>query len=339
MDYCCGGTTSKIPNGRYVSDAFGCVEHDLADYERTYELALKYTTPLPVAIPSDNNKNNYSNNNGDTPNHQIKCDVCQIVNTLMDQNLTMMFLGDSVTHQQSYGWMCALQMRNYQVEQRRASVPEYDQTSFEMHISSPHINNTARVIFLHTYVFAKNLTGLFDGIDIVVANYGVHWAINAPRAQQGPGNYQMGLTALFQHLSLGPPSVRPRLLAFRETAAQHFGADGGEYFLPRVTNEQQRCIPHPSQTTWGWREAMLSQVAREHNFTVKVADALLGTTNNADDPPREIVWLPFLNFTTELYFLHPISRGKDCTHFCQTPFVWMPLWRSLRLAVDRTFGY
>jgi len=52
-------------------------------------------------------------------------------------------------------------------------------------------------MFLHTYVFAKNPTELFDGINILVANYGVQCAIkNAPRAQQGQGNYQMGLAAL-----------------------------------------------------------------------------------------------------------------------------------------------
>lgn len=42
--------------------------------------------------------------------------------------------------------------------------------------------------------------------------------------------------------------------------------------------------------------------------------------------------LPFTKYTRSLHYLHP--GGSDCTHICYTPFVWMPMWRSLRRILD-----
>ena len=34
--------------------------------------------------------------------------------------------------------------------------------------------------------------------------------------------------------------------------------------------------------------------------------------------------------------LHKIGGDDagDCTHYCSTPFLWAPLWRSVRLGVE-----
>jgi hypothetical protein len=63
---------------------------------------------------------------------------------------------------------------------------------------------------------------------------------------------------------------------------------------------------------------------------------------------REIAILPYYNFSAKLHDLHIIldidsAKNKteyrgECTHFCSTPFLWLPLWRSFRLAMDRQFS-
>ena len=42
--------------------------------------------------------------------------------------------------------------------------------------------------------------------------------------------------------------------------------------------------------------------------------------------------------TTQHDNMHPdLGERSDCTHYCSTPFVYYPLWRSLRYALNRQF--
>ena len=54
----------------------------------------------------------------------------------------------------------------------------------------------------------------------------------------------------------------------------------------------------------------------------------------------EVVVLPYYYFTAAQYTMHPyLSEDvQDCTHYCSSPFLYLPLWRSLRFAMDRQFG-
>ena len=52
-------------------------------------------------------------------------------------------------------------------------------------------------------------------------------------------------------------------------------------------------------------------------------------------PKPELVSLPFFNFTSHHYYQHPKEVDGDCTHYCPSPYLYMPLWRTLRLALDR----
>jgi len=53
--------------------------------------------------------------------------------------------------------------------------------------------------------------------------------------------------------------------------------------------------------------------------------------------PRLFV-LPYHNFTHRFHRMHPTNREpdklQDCTHYCGSPFLYMPLWRPLRLILD-----
>jgi hypothetical protein len=61
-----------------------------------------------------------------------------------------------------------------------------------------------------------------------------------------------------------------------------------------------------------------------------------------DDLLTEVVVLPYFNFTSQHHGMHPKGGDKeddfqDCTHYCSSPYVYYPLWRSLRLAMERQF--
>jgi hypothetical protein len=44
----------------------------------------------------------------------------------------------------------------------------------------------------------------------------------------------------------------------------------------------------------------------------------------------DLVILPYREFLVPMYDLH----GGECTHFCASPPHYVPIWRSLRLAMD-----
>jgi hypothetical protein len=168
-----------------------------------------------------------------------------------------------------------------------------------------------------------------------------------------------------------------KLLLFRETTAQHFPFPGGDWGdgmtcsplnFTSANEAKYRSVAVPF-----YREVILRKAAWDTGyrvFTVGPAagqggsgggvggsdyqngasgrlQQLLqepqeqafsnGNKNNNEPAPishPDIVMLPFAKFTSELYDLHP----HECTHYCSTPFLWMPLWRSFRLAMEWKFG-
>ena len=98
------------------------------------------------------------------------------------------------------------------------------------------------------------------------------------------------------------------------------------------------CVPWPSGSNilderFYWREHAIHTAATKAGYKIVVANESLESQHHPRTPrdTKELVILPFYNFTAPLYDLHP----GECTHFCSTPFLWMPIWRSLRLAMDR----
>jgi hypothetical protein len=333
--FCCGGITSRLRDKTFKNDPFACAVRTEADHERVREIALKYMTPLPETTTTN------------------KCDVCQIVETMWSQKLTMHFLGDSVTHQMTYGWICALQQRNYQVT---TTMLPNDGTAFYMHISSPnwketHANGTAtegaiHMLFLNAMRFPNKLKewDALGNVDILVANYGIHWAYNATHKSKTPETYAAQMNRTFSYWTDMQKDGKklPRVVAMRETSGQHFGADSGEYFwYYKQPNRTDTCVPNPQTTVVGWRERIVTAAAKANGFEVHIADETLATTpTNRKEQHQELIWLPYMKFTSELHFFHPFYIGGvlDCSHFCQSPYLWWPVWRSLRLAVDREFG-
>lgn len=344
-DFCCGGATLQVKlnaHRGHINNPYACAHLSSSEehyYERVYETALRHMPPL---LPYFNNSKKKKN----------KCDVCQIANTLWEKNLTMVFLGDSVTHQMALGWLCDLQMRNYLVT---TSMVTGDKTSFHVLISSPHWSDGGLVnmTFLNARPFPKTMSSWDDLLsqhDIVVFNFGVHWAVNATKAKKSPEAFRNGMNQIFDHWSssISFKEKKQQLVAFRETSTQHFDSDSGEYFLydaNKANGASPMCVRNPPNSSMiGWREEIVRTTALAngiHVVTMANDENLLLAKEHHRTDKKEIVMLPFSNFTAELYYLHPFQNSTgvvDCTHFCQTPFLWMPLWRSLRNSVDRTFG-
>jgi hypothetical protein len=98
-DYCCLGSLSKTAQVYY---AHGPCNHSLATYEAAEQLALASMPPIDNVVQSKT---------------VIRCDVCRMVDILMERNWTMAMQGDSVTRQSFFGLECELRRRNlYQVE-------------------------------------------------------------------------------------------------------------------------------------------------------------------------------------------------------------------------------
>ena len=152
-------------------------------------------------------------------------------------------------------------------------------------------------------------------------------------------------------------------LMFRETTAQHFDFPGGHFI--QTQKHKKTCVPHFSDETkfakdfyvtdgLPVRTWLLFRAAESQGFTVRdpignllsAPNATNQTTTSSEagnstsshrgsghNHNHEITFLPFHNFTSQLWYLHP--HGKDCTHFCYSPHIWYPIWRHLRNALER----
>jgi hypothetical protein len=166
---------------------------------------------------------------------------------------------------------------------------------------------------------------LTSNYDVLVMNFGLHWSWRTrPK-------YRVVMADVFDATRSG--SVQ--LLAFRETGAQHFNAVAGEW---EIGSKTFSCDPWPegslSSKQFLWRERAVIRNAAKSGYRIVVADESLPSAGPKRGSEKELVILPFYNFTIPLFDLHP----GECTHFCSTPFLWMPVWRSLRLAMDRQWN-
>lgn len=163
--------------------------------------------------------------------------------------------------------------------------------------------------------------------DIFVFDHGVHY-------NKGLKNlFTETMAKILQTASRPDIRVKLKLLAWRQTTAQHFNASGG-HFSASVRNHG--CQPMYTELEGFRLPAMRQALKRVANFSwTDMLDTqhvdLEQVANKSLNP--EVVILPFRDFTRHMHDFHPVL--EDCTHYCHTPFMWLPIWRSLRLAVDR----
>jgi len=166
--------------------------------------------------------------------------------------------------------------------------------------------------------------------DIFVFDHGVHY-------NERERNLFADTMASILLTASSHAEIRSKLkvFAWRQTTAQHFNSTGGHY----VTGIQEKgCQPMYSGFEGFRTQAIRNQLEQKTNLTwteIRKTEHEISSWMDASSysSPTELIMLPFRDYTRHLHDLHP-SRG-DCTHYCHTPYLWLPVWRSLRLAVDR----
>jgi hypothetical protein len=274
------------------------------------------------------------------------CDVCQILNLSQQHNLTVSFWGDSVQRQVWDGFLCELMRRNYSIvhETRQRDVAKLTNCMgmfclTEIHslqVVSPDwdYGRTARIKFFFQCrpketvqeIYDENVRHILEAeTDVLFFNFGVHWGPDRRRALKVRVGKVLETTHHYgKNISL---------LAFRETAAQHFNTTGGEWPMGKASLTCAALSPYDDLV--GWRRRLFRNMSQGMGYKLVVADpSKKEITDTPASDQQEIVIVPFLNFTRGLCNVHP----GECTHCCSTPHAWHPSWRSLRLSMDWKFG-
>jgi len=203
--------------------------------------------------------------------------------------------------------------------------------------------------------------------DILLLNFGLHWGANyhgtqereqvvasltSPDHPPSPQHLELALASFFKDLDnyTKRSNGDPKRVLVRETTSQHFDAPGGDYsFVKKKTKKNKKtsekqqpleCVPYVAtgnNTTTQWREQAIFRAAHMAGYSLDVANGSLSSNLQKKRQERHhVTVLPYADFTKPLHGLHPYEaegKGGDCTHYCSTPYLFLPLWKSLRLAL------
>ena len=333
---CCLGSASR--GGGVHNFPRQCAK-EMDVYTRTKDLALEhlsfYQHPIS-ALESESAGNLYN-----------KCDICQIFNIAASHNLTVAFTGDSMQSQTFMGLECELRRRGFQVKattekykvmesarwrygvkhlsKLTVTVPSLDLDEAKSH------NRTVEFRYFMHYRPLEEISqnqseyrDIAENTDIVIFDFGLHY------------NYE-DYTAYVDSVKTVLTIMKntSTFVIHRETSAQHYDTNAGDY----QSDVSNVCVPTQGDSKkLGFRTKAVTAAAITANYSV--FHGINGWTqqqqnyvkqNNQD----ELVILPFYNFTEQLFFLH---LGDECTHYCSTPYLWLPLWRHLRFAMERKYS-
>jgi hypothetical protein len=315
-EYCCLGATDAATYRSNVCNLTRSV------YQRNEQLALSFLPRLENQVP----------------HRDVECDVCRLVNVLLEHNWTMAFVGDSVTRQSFMALECELRRRNmfdavlkgirftFTGIDRSQRLNESDHSweyglrfIRELRVTKKStfngsLSDSVAVIRLYN-MYRPNLTDVQEYIggrhDVVIFDFGLHYE---------PGSVDFiseitNLLPLFKmRMGHSDHDVELKLLAWRETSAQHFDTLTGHFDSNHVS---ATCAPlrYKAGVVGNERRQAMEQVVQALNWT-----------------DRDLVILPFREYSSQFHELH--IGGKDCTHFCSTPSFWIYEWRQIRIAVE-----
>jgi hypothetical protein len=269
------------------------------------------------------------------PHRNVQCDACRLIDVMLEYNWTMAFVGDSVTRQSYGAFECELHRRDmYVVESKKVRFTpsgnrsETDRYGIrfirELRVSKQRTTGSSRLeqssptaIIRFYFMYRPDLAEVQQYIagrhDIVIFDHGLHY-----HAHRQSVLFSLDMTNLVTLLrgsgeASNEHNVSLKLLAWRETSAQHFAMPTGHYDPNLVSTS---CVPHQYQEGIGnERRQAMKQVVQAMNWT-----------------KRELVILPFREYSSQFHELH--VGGKDCSHFCSTPSFWLYQWRQIRTAME-----
>jgi hypothetical protein len=196
-------------------------------------------------------------NEDDDDDSSMNCDICRIVELARQDNLHIVLLGDSMHFQVMDGLKCELERRNYHVVShkmdhnpnktnthlfRRLLKTYAIQVRSNLWENSTHptvVTIVYHMMYLVPLIHPGTIATLTSRADVVVLGFGLHWLYqNMGHPLKTRDAYVTAMADLFRDISR---QDRVKLLVHRETSAQHFDADGGEFSLwydtlPRCTS-------------------------------------------------------------------------------------------------------
>ena len=280
-----------------------------------------------------------------------KCDICRIIDIALENNYTIAFTGDSIQRQIFGGFICEIARNGFQViDKGEENHPVAPDTFWRHGMRASQIlevkrnNDTEgqgiKVRFSGQYrPLPNNMTQIreiSEWSDILIFNFGVHWL---PDERD---EYIQEMNDVYAELHRHSFAF----LGNRETSAQHFDNIGGEFDHEKVFPVADCLDEIPLEDNlFGWREILANDVAEKYWYNIVTADSSLFEKNmNLTQIQRTknnntLFTIPFLNFTRRLGKNHQRRMDNntgyiDCTHFCTSPFLWLPLWRSIRLGLE-----
>jgi len=280
----------------------------------------------------------------------------------------MSFQGDSTMNQMVDALDCELRRRGYTVVAAMKNWRRQEGLFWRRGIGAVHrirvwpptvaAGTSGPPVVLRFYIMYRPLEKnsseihhIMERSDVLVFDHGVHYTFE----QRGDFLSEMTdlLGTLLQetnknstsdigggdHISPTTAATRPKLVAWRETVSQHFDTPTGDF--SHYIKGLEDCVEHPYLNATAhppgklsWYQEYMMRAARELDIdVVNAGNATLShSIGSRPSLHSSLVVLPFTKFTRPLHYLHP---GKsDCTHICYTPFIWMPVWRALRRAID-----
>ena len=178
---------------------------------------------------------------------------------------------------------------------------------------------------------ATQLGELLDVVDVVVLNYGHHYA------GASADDYHTDMSLLFDQLDAwmrAGSAQAPRAAFFRETGAQHFQGTGAfsswDQAHPKLGDRCQCAplAPNAENQITAWNGAVRA-LAGQHAGRVGVVPFYALTA-----PRHDLHEGPFCGFGNK----NGPQPCCDCTHYCYTPQLWKAWFDSLFTAFEAQAG-
>ena len=322
---CCPGSFSQ-GGGVNPDMRIACAQ---ADFSIVETLAQQFVDSWPLDISSTKST--------------TMCDICRILDILRQHNESLTIMGDSMTMQVFDGFLCEMMRRQYiLVQQNETKRSRFDRgwgnikSNETITIRSPYWPQNEvvhiQMIFIYSVPFDtyEETEEINQDGGILWFNFGLH------DFQQDWPQFQTLMTSFFATLQ---ENATYSLLLFCETTAQHFDIPNGMYSYHG--HRSQTCTPLEWTDTVGKRDRTVLAAAQAAGYHIV-------SPNNVSLGKLQLVSMPYHNFTAQLHDSHPSVQDSnslfhndsvgECTHYCSSPLLWVPLWRTLRIALDTAYS-
>jgi hypothetical protein len=251
---CCIGATSAGSHQQFFGHSNTTCTQNITAYNRVRDLALHELNSSPIDATIQNVNGSF-----------LECDLCrivQIVSTLKHRRIAI--VGDSVQTQLFTGLECELFRRGFNISDWKIDAwkelpPPPNRTAWKYGVKDQQCFNVTVPVWMSNfgsqrpqvevcnfqhyrpYLNMKQHKQIADTSDIMVIDYGLHFLtdqIDSSGANEMV-EYESSLNALLNMFKDAPDCH----LMYRETSAQHFDRDGGDFSL-QDSFKSQTCMPH-----------------------------------------------------------------------------------------------